>query len=90
MIRFLFLIILSFLVYLYLKHFEHHPYFFIVEVDTEYNLIELNFLNLNKKEYIERNSIIVLKEDVSDLMNILEDCYLNNIKFDVEGNEMFF
>ena len=90
MIRFLFIVILILSIYLYLKYREQHPYFYIVRVDQKYNLVELNFLSLNKKLYIEKNSIVLLEEDAYDLLTVFEDCYIDNIIFEVEGNEMFF
>lgn len=77
MIRFLFLIVLLISTYLYMKYHEQHPYFFIKDFNSKYNLVTLNFININKKEYIETNSVVVLQEDAIDLKKILEECYID-------------
>lgn len=90
MIRFLFILILVLSIYLYLKYHEQHPYFYIVKIDKKYNLVELNFLCLNRKLYIERKCMVLLEEDAIELLKVFEDCYIDNIIFELEGNEMFF
>ena len=85
MIRFLFIIILILAVYLYLKYYEHHPYFFIKRINHKYNLVELNFFVLNKRYYIEKEKLILLEEDANDLIDVLEELYIDNIVVDLKG-----
>lgn len=90
MIRFFFVLILILSVYFYIKYHEQHPYFYFNKINSKYNLVELNFLTLNRKQYIEKNSIILLEEDALELMMVFEDCYIDKMIFDFEGNKIFF
>lgn len=84
MIRFLFLIILLISTYLYIRYHEQHPFFAIELISKKYNLVNLNFINLNSDNYIETNSMVLLLEDAIELKNILEDCYIDNIKLEIK------
>lgn len=84
MIRFLFLIILLISTYFYIKYHEQHPFFYIENYNKKYNLVNLNFINLNVLNYIEQNNMILLKEDALELKSILEDCYISNIKIEIK------
>jgi len=88
MIKFLFLIIMLVVIFLYLKYHEQHPYFYIEKISKKYNIVNLYFINLNEDDYIEKNNIVLLEEDAIELKNILEDCYIDNIRIK-KGNKIF-
>lgn len=78
MIRFFFVIIILFLTFNYIKKVNKNHFFYIKKINEQYNIVVLNYVYLN--EYIEKSTLLVLKEDVEDLINILEDCYINDIR----------
>ena len=78
MIRFFFVIIILFLTFNYIKKVNKNYFFYIKKINEQYNIVVLNYVYLN--EYIEKSTLLVLKEDVEDLINILEDCYINDIR----------
>ena len=84
MIRFLFLVILLVSIYLYIKYHEQHPYFKVELISKKYNLANLQFIYLNKSDYIEGSNMILLLEDAKELMDVLEDCYIDNIKLEIK------
>lgn len=70
--------------YLYIKYHEQHPYFKIELISKKYNLVNLNFITLNKEDYIETNNLVLLMEDAIILKEVLEDMYIDNIKVELK------
>lgn len=84
MIRFLFLIPFLCSLFIYVKFYEHHEFFYVKDENIEYGLANLMFIYLDLENYIQQTNMILLKEDAIDIKNILEDCYISNIKLDIK------
>lgn len=80
MIRFFLLFIMLYFLCKYIKRASKDYYFNYKQISDKYNLYEINYIYYDKYNQIRKDKMIVLKNDVEDIINILEILFNSKIK----------
>lgn len=80
MIRFFLFVFIIIIIIKFISKNKLHYYFNYKLIDTKYNLCELNYIYYDNNNIIRKDKMIVIKSDCENIIEVLEDCYLNNIK----------
>lgn len=81
MYKFFIWIIIILFVSVYYKKYKCKWYFNYHLISKKYNLVMLEFIYYNDKNEIKKGKMIVPKDSVLNLIEVLEQCFLEKISF---------
>lgn len=79
MIRFLIWLLFVFILYLWYRKYKFTWYFNYRVINKKYNLVTVEFLYYDKSNIIRKGKLVVEKMDSQDIINILQECFIEKI-----------
>lgn len=79
MIKFFIWLLLVVIFFIYYNKYKCDWYFNFYLINRKYNLVLINFIYYDKNNNIRHGKMIVPKSDAREIINILEECFLEKI-----------
>jgi len=79
MIKFFIWLLFVFIIYVWYKKYKFKWYFNYRVINKKYNLVTVEFLYYDKSNIIRKGKLVVQKMDSLDIINILQECFIEKI-----------
>lgn len=79
MIKFFIWLVSVIIFFVYYKKYKCDWYFKYRIINRKYNLVLVNFIYYDKNNIIKNGKMVVPKMDADEIINILEECFLEKI-----------